>query len=82
MEATHADDDTIANWSNYLSDKASKLKNRECIYAENNEDVTPNKPSPNGYLDLDKKGLSTGAIIGIAAGVLVIILAILFAVFH
>ena len=29
--------------------------------------------------DFSKKGLSTGAIIGIAAGVLVIILAILFA---
>ncbi len=82
MEATHADDDTIANWSNYLSDKASKLKDRECIYAENNEDVTHNKSSPGGYLDPSKKGLSTGAIIGIAAGVLVIILAILFAVFH
>ena len=82
MKATKADNDTIANWSNYLSDKAGKLKNRECIYAENFEDVTPNKPSPGGYLDPGKKGLSTGAIIGIAAGVLVIILAILFAVFH
>ncbi len=82
MTETHADDDTIANWSNYLSDKASKLKNRECIYAENNEDVTPNKPPLGGYLDPSKKGLSTGVIIGIAVGVLVIILAILFTVFH
>ncbi len=82
MEATHADDDTIANWSNYLSDKASKLKDRECIYAENNEYVTPNKPSPGGYKDPVKKGLSTGAIIGISAGVLVIILSILFALFR
>lgn len=82
MTETHTDDDTIANWSNYLSNKASKLKDRECIYAENSEDVTPNKPSPVGYNDFSKKGLSTGAIIGIAAGVLVIILAILFAVFH
>ena len=82
MTETHTDNDTIANWSNYLSDKAGKLKNRECIYAENFEDVTPNKPPLGGYLDPSKKGLSTGAIIGIAAGVLVIILAILFAVFH
>jgi hypothetical protein len=82
MEATHADDDTIANWSNYLSEKASKLKDRECIYAKNSEDVTPNKPSPGGYLDPDKKGLSTGAIIGISVGALVIILSILFALFH
>ena len=82
MKATNADNDTIANWSNYLSDKAGKLKNRECIYAENFEDVTPNKPSSGGYNDPGKKGLSTGAIIGIAAGVLVIILAILFAVFR
>lgn len=82
MTETHADDDTIANWSNYLSDKASKLKDRECIYAENNEDVTPNKPSPGGYKYPGKKGLSTGAIIGISAGVLVIILSILFALFR
>ena len=82
MTETHADDDTIANWSNYLSEKASKLKNRECIYAENSEDVTPNKPSPGGYLDPGKKGLSTGAIIGISVGALVIILSILFALFR
>ena len=82
MTDTKADDDTIANWSNYLSNKASKLKDRECIYAENYEDVTPNKPVSGGYLDPSKKGLSTGAIIGIAVGVLVIILAILFTVFH
>jgi len=44
--------------------------------------ITPNKPSPGGYKYPDKKGLSTGAIIGISAGVLVIILSILFALFR
>jgi len=82
MKATNADSDTIANWSNYLSDKASKLKNRACIYADNSENVSKNKPSPGGYNDPGKKGLSTGAIIGIAGGVLTIILAILFLLFR
>ena len=63
-------------------EKASKLKDRECIYAENFKDVTPNKPLSSGYNDPDKKGLSTGAIIGISVGALVIILSILFAIFR
>ena len=82
MAETKADDQTIANWSMYLSDRAEKLKNRACVYGVSEKFVPLNKPSPGGYMDPHKpKGLSTGVIIGIIGGAIAVILVILFLIF-
>ena len=90
MSKTHTDDNTIADWSNYLSAKAGKLTNtkgkpvpRACIYSDNIKISKPeNSPSPGGYRKPGEKGLSTGAIIGIIVGGIIMTIIILFLLFR
>ena len=78
-----ANDETIAQWSRYLSRGADKLKNRACIYSQVKENISPDTPNIGGYKNTTPpKGLSTGAIIGIVISIVVVLLSIIFFTVH